>query len=80
GSWGSVVEDLKSRGLADPLLVVCDGNAGLIGSIRNLWPRADVQRCLKHKLDNLLAHAPRHAHAELKRDFREIHFGKTPGE
>lgn len=80
GSWGSVVEDLKSRGLADPLLVVCDGNAGLIGSIRNIWPKADVQRCLKHKLENLLAHAPKHAHAELRRDFREIHFGKTSGE
>lgn len=80
GSWGALAEDLKSRGLADPLLVVCDGNPGLIGSIRDLWPKADVQRCLKHKLENLLAHAPKHAHAELKRDFREIHFGKSPGE
>jgi len=34
GSWGSMAEDLKARGLGDPRLVVCDGNAGLIASIK----------------------------------------------
>ncbi len=78
GSWGKLVEDLKKRNLSDPILTICDGNQGLVGSVRTLWPQADVQRCLKHKLDNLLDHAPKHCHAELKRDFHEVHFGESP--
>ncbi len=78
GSWGTLIEDLKKRNLGNPLLVVCDGNAGLVGSVKALWPEADVQRCLQHKLENLLDHAPKHCHAELTRDFHEIHFGESP--
>jgi transposase-like protein len=72
GAWKAVVEDLARRGLAAPALVVADGNPGLLASIAAVWPGAPVQRCTKHKLENLLAKAPTHAHAELRRDYRAI--------
>ena len=72
GAWKSVVEDLARRGLAAPALGVVDGNAGLLASIAAVWPDAHVQRCTKHKLENLLAKAPKHAHGELRRDYRAI--------
>ncbi len=71
-SWKGVVEDLAERGLKATQLVVVDGNKGLLRSIRETWPKADIQRCAKHKLENLLAKAPRHCHEELKRDYRGI--------
>ena len=80
GSWTAVVEDLQRRGLADPLLVLLDGNPGLISSVRATWPQTKIQRCMKHKLENLLAHAPKHAHAELKRDYHKIMYGSDPEE
>ena len=71
-SWQGVVEGLVKRNLAAPILVMLDGNAGLIRAVRESWPGARVQRCTKHKLENLLAKAPKHCHGELKRDYDAI--------
>jgi putative transposase len=51
-------QDLKRRGLADPLLVVTDGAAGLIRAAETCFPRAVRQRCLVHRLRNLRSQAP----------------------
>jgi transposase-like protein len=76
-SWKAVVEDLSRRGLSAPALVIVDGNAGLSRAIRECWPTATIQRCTKHKLENLKAKAPRHAQAELKRDYDAIIYGDS---
>jgi transposase-like protein len=71
-SWEGVIEGLVQRNLVVPRLVVLDGNAGLMRSVREAWPGAKLQRCTKHKLENLLAKAPKHSHSELKRDYGAI--------
>jgi transposase-like protein len=71
-SWEGVVEGLVKRGLVAPMLVMLDGNAGLIRAVREGWPEAKIQRCTRHKLENLLAKAPKHCHEEMKRDYGAI--------
>ena len=71
-AWQGVMEGLAERGLPAPIVVVIDGNKGLIGAVRRVWPEAMIQRCTKHKLENLKAAAPAHAHDELKRDYHAI--------
>jgi transposase-like protein len=71
-AWEGVMEGLARRNLNAPLLVILDGNRGLMGSVRRFWPEAQIQRCTKHKLENLLTKAPKHCHAELKRDYGSI--------
>ena len=71
-AWQGVVAGLGQRGLASPTLVLVDGNAGLIRSVRETWPEAQLQRCTLHKLENLLSKAPKHCHEELKRDYAAI--------
>src|SRR5262245_31809961 len=51
-------EDLKRRGLPDPLLAVTDGAPGLIRAVETCFPRALRQRCLVHRLRNLRSKAP----------------------
>jgi transposase-like protein len=51
-------EDLKRRGLADPLLAVTDGAPGLIRAVETCFPRALRQRCLAHRMRNLRSKAP----------------------
>ena len=51
-------EDLKRRGLADPLLVVTDGAPGLIRAVETCFPRALRQRCLAHRMRNLRSKVP----------------------
>jgi putative transposase len=70
-TWGAVVTALQQRGLVAPLLLVVDGNAGLKNALKQ-WEGVRVQRCTTHKLENLKAHCPRHAQAEMKRDYARI--------
>jgi transposase-like protein len=70
-TWGAIVNDLQQRGLAAPLLLVIDGNAGLKNALKQ-WEGVRIQRCTTHKLENLKAHCPQHARAEMKRDYDRI--------
>jgi transposase-like protein len=70
-TWGTVITGLQQRGLVAPLLLVVDGQAGLKKALAR-WEGVRVQRCAVHKSENLKAHCPKHAHAELKRDYHRI--------
>ena len=72
GAWRDFVEDLRQRGVAEPVLCIVDGNPGLRGAIRELWPRAVVQRCVVHKLRNLEPHCPKRLLQELRKDYHAI--------
>lgn len=70
--WRTVLEDLIARGLAAPQLCIMDGGGGLRTAVAALWPEVPIQRCVVHKLRNLLAHAPHHSHAAVKTDFHRV--------
>jgi len=70
-TWGAAVTDLQQRGLAAPLLLIVDGNAGLKHALKQ-WDGVRVQRCTTHKLENLRTHCPRHAQAEMKRGYHRV--------
>ena len=72
-TWGAVLTNLQERGLVAPLLLVVDGNGGLKSALKT-WDGVRVQRCTTHKLANLQDHCPRHARAEMKRDYDPIIF------
>jgi putative transposase len=75
--WGELMASLIRRGLPEPMLLVTDGHAGLSKALQ-AWPEARVQRCTQHKWQNLVAHCPKHAHGELKRDWNAIIHAKDP--
>ncbi|MDH3937409.1 MAG: IS256 family transposase [candidate division Zixibacteria bacterium] len=54
--WYGFISDLKHRGLAGMEVIVSDGAAGLVKSIRALYPRADHQLCTYHKAVDLADH------------------------
>lgn len=51
-------QDMRSRGLGDPLLVVSDGAPGIIRAIEECFPRSARQRCLAHRMRNLAVKVP----------------------
>lgn len=65
--WKSFFEDLKSRGLVEPLLAVIDGNSGLRRAVRESFPGAWVQRCQVHRMRNILCKLPEKARPGLKK-------------
>jgi len=59
-------QDMRSRGLGDPLLVVSDGAPGIIKAIETCFPRSKRQRCLAHRMRNLAAKVPEDVWPEFK--------------
>jgi putative transposase len=47
--------DLKSRGLEEVLIGVADGLTGLKDAFLSVYPKADFQRCVVHKLRNIIS-------------------------
>lgn len=50
--WLAVLTELKNRGVADTMFVVCDGLKGLPEVVATTWPDAIVQTCVIHLLRN----------------------------
>ena len=57
--WLHVLTELKNRGVADVLMVVCDGLTGLPDAISAVWPQTITQTCIVHLLRNSFRYAGR---------------------
>ena len=68
-------EDMKRRGLNDPLLVTSDGAAGIIKAIEVCFPRAARQRCLAHRMRNFKVRAQAAYQAPSRAIARELAAG-----
>jgi putative transposase len=81
-AWEGFVQGLMARGLKAPRLCIIDGNAGLHRAIALSWPATKIQRCVVHKLRNIVSKVPQHAHDEVTADFHLIVYaaGKTQAE
>lgn len=73
-SWNSFFEELLSRGLRQPLLVISDGNKGLIKAIAGSFPRAKRQRCIAHKMRNLMNKVPKEIQQEIKAQVHDVYY------
>ena len=79
-AWRAVLDDLTARGMAMPELVIVDGGKGLEAALASLWDDVPVQRCTVHKERNMLAHAPKTLHDEIKADFNDMVHAKSAAE
>jgi len=76
-NWKTFLQEMVARGLKTPLLIVSDGNPGLIPAIEEVFPKALRQRCQKHRLANILGKAPKEAHKQLKAAILEAFHADT---
>ena len=58
--------------MREPLLIVTDGNPGVLKAIAEVFPRSLKQRCQKHRLENILGKAPKEVRDELKAAILEV--------
>lgn len=65
--WEAFFEDMKARGLTDPLLAVVDGNTGARKALRHKFSRTLVQRCQVHRMRNVLTKLPEVARPLIKK-------------
>ena len=65
--WEAFIDDMKGRGLNEPLLCVIDGNVGLRQAVRRKFAGSLVQRCQVHKMRNIINKLPQVARPTLKK-------------
>jgi putative transposase len=75
--WLQVLSELKNRGVADALMVVCDGLKGLPDAIGQTWPLAVVQTCVIHLLRNSFRYAGRQHYAAIAEALRPVYTAPT---
>jgi putative transposase len=73
-TWGDFIEDMKTRGLRQPLLVVSDGNKGMIKAITRHFPKSRRQRCIAHKMRNLMGKLQEEVQKKLKNEIHQIYY------
>lgn len=75
--WLHVLTELKNRGVADALMVVCDGLTGLPDAIGAVWPRAVTQTCIVHLLRNSFRYAGRQHWAAIAAALKPVYTAAT---
>ena len=75
--WVTMLTELRNRGLADALIVCCDGLRGLPESIRATWPQATVQTCVVQMVRNSLRYASKKHWGQITRAISEIYTAPT---
>jgi putative transposase len=75
--WLHVLTELKNRGVADVLMVVCDGLSGLPDAIGAVWPRAVTQTCIVHLLRNSFRYAGRQHWAAIAAALKPVYTAAT---
>ena len=75
--WMTMLTELKNRGIADALIVCCDGLKGLPDAIRVTWPDATVQTCVVHMVRNSLRYASRVNWGQITKEMRAIYTAPT---
>ena len=72
--------ELKNRGVADVLMLVCDGLKGLPDAVATVWPRTIVQTCVVHLLRNSFRYASKRDWAGVARDLKPIYTAASEAE
>ena len=78
--WKTFVEEMKLRGLNEPLLVIRDGNYGLKKMSRECFPYSLAQRCQVHKMRNILSKLPKDIQAKMKKMIHKAFYAQNYSE
>jgi len=73
-AWEAFVEDLKRRGVASAGLWITDGGSAVIGAVEGKFPGAVRQRCVVHKVANVLTHVPAGKKEAVREDLKRIFY------
>lgn len=71
--WLNILNELKTRGLKDILILCADGLKGLPEAISAAYPNTEFQRCIVHMIRNTMAYVSYKERKELASDLKTIY-------
>lgn len=79
-SWGTVLRDLRTRGLKPWRCTIADGHLGIWAALAEQQPTAAEQRCWNHKIVNVLDAIPTKYQPEATTLLKTLPYAETRGE
>jgi transposase-like protein len=73
-AWEDLLDDLKDRGVETVDLWITDGHKAMLNAIQNKFPDAQRQRCMKHKMENILAYIPKKQQDQVRLELKAIFY------
>jgi transposase-like protein len=73
-AWEDLLEQLKARGVAQVDVWITDGHHAMLNAVRHQFPTAARQRCVKHKLDNVLGYLPDQQRDQVEPELKAIFY------
>jgi transposase-like protein len=74
--WQDLLEDLKQRGVKAIDLWVSDGHQAMLNAISKQFPASARQRCVVHKMDNVLSYVPSKQQEQFKPELKALFYQK----
>ena len=71
-SWEEAFENIKIRGVQNVDLIVADGLTGMEDVVHKLFPNTDFQKCVIHKMRNVMLKIRPKEKEELGADIKEV--------
>lgn len=77
GAWENLLSDIKDRGVETVDLWITDGHQAMLNAIARKFPTSKRQRCVRHKMENILSHVPEKRREAVREELRAIFYQKT---
>lgn len=73
-AWEQLLEELKTRGVQTIDLWITDGNQAMLNAVQAKFSASKRQRCIKHKMDNILGYVPEKQQEQVRLELRGIFY------
>jgi putative transposase len=74
GAWEDLLDNLKGRGVQTVDLWVTDGNQAMLNAVQIKFPASKRQRCIKHKMENVLDYVPKSQQDSVEPELKAIFY------
>lgn len=78
--WLNILNELKTRGVKDILIMCADGLKGLPEAINSAFPKTEFQRCIVHMIRNTMNYVSYKVKKELAADLKTVYAASTEEE
>ncbi len=76
-AWEQLLDDLKGRHVEQVDLWITDGNRAMLNAIDAKFPQAKRQRCIKHKMENVLSYVPQKQRDAVEPELKAIFYQES---
>jgi transposase-like protein len=73
-AWEQLFDDLKRRGVQQVDLWITDGLQTMLNALATKFPGSQRQRCVKHKMENILSYIPQKQRDQVEPELKAIFY------